>query len=62
MTHPSWFWIAALLAATLTCIAQAVRDFRAKHYGWAAAAAASAAVLLTVPFPTHAVKIDLPMR
>lgn len=60
--HPSLFWIAALLAVVLYCIAQAVRDFRAKRYGWAIAAAASAAVLLTVPFPTHAVKIDLPMR
>lgn len=56
----SWFWMAALLAVTVYCLAQAIRDFRAKRYAWATAAACSSALLLTMPFPTHAVKIDLP--
>ncbi|NIJ18349.1 hypothetical protein FHS95_000018 [Sphingomonas naasensis] len=60
--HANLFWIAALLAVVVYCIAQAVRDFRAKRYGWAIAAAASAVVVLTIPWPTHAIKIDLPQR
>ncbi len=57
----SWFWMAASTAVLVYCVAQAIRDFRAKHYAWAAAAAAAAALLLTMPVQTHAVKIDLPM-
>jgi len=61
MYHPSWFWMGALSAVTVYCVAQAVRDFRAKRYLWAAAAALSAGVLLTMPVATHAVKVDLPI-
>jgi hypothetical protein len=60
MIDPSGFWMLALLAAALFCLAQAVRDFRAKHYGWAVAAAVAGTILLCMPVKTHAVKIDLP--
>lgn len=57
----SWFTIAAITFVALYCVVQAVRDIRAKRYIWAAAAGISAALLLTMPVQTHAVKIDLPM-
>jgi hypothetical protein len=57
-----WFWSFALVAVVIYCGTQAVRDFRAKRYAWAVAAALSAAVILCVPIKTHAVKIDLPAR
>ena len=60
MSDMSAFWLIALLAATIFCVAQAVRDWRAKNYGWAVAAAISAALLMSMPIKTHAVKIDLP--
>ncbi|HEY0623805.1 hypothetical protein [Sphingomonas sp.] len=56
----SWFWRAALTAVIVYCVAQAVRDLRAKRYAWAAAAVIAAALLLIMPVQTHAVKIDLP--
>jgi hypothetical protein len=62
MNDPSWFWIAALTAVTIYCIVQAVRDFRAKRYAWAAAAAISAALLTTMPIKSHAVKVGLPVN
>lgn len=57
----SWFWMAALTTVLVYCVAQAIRDFHAKRYGWAAAAAIAAALLLLMPMQTHAVKVDLPM-
>jgi hypothetical protein len=51
-----------MAAVTIYCIVQAIRDFRAKQFAWAAAAALSAAVLLSIPIKTHAVKIDLPIN
>lgn len=54
------FWSIALLGVIVFCVAQAVRDFRARRYAWAIAAALSALVVMTVPIKTHAVKIDLP--
>lgn len=62
MNDPYWFSMIALLAVIIYCVVQAVRDVRAKRYGWAAAAALSALLLLTLPIPTHAVKVDLPMN
>lgn len=56
----SWFSMAALTAVIVYCVAQAVRDFRAKRHVWGAAAAVAALLLLTMPVQTHAVKIDLP--
>lgn len=53
-------WIVLQLAVIGYCIIQAARDFRAKHYVWAAIAVLAAVVLLTMPFPTHSVTIDLP--
>lgn len=62
MNAPSWFWMAALGAVAIYCVVQAVRDFRAKRFAWAAAAAVSAALLLMMPVQTHAVKIELPIN
>lgn len=56
----SWLWIAALPLVALYCVMQAIRNIRAKRYAWATAAALSAAVVLTIPIPTHAVKVNLP--
>ena len=61
MNDPNWFWMAALLGVVIYCVVQTVRDVRAKHYGWAAAAAISALVLATMPIQTHAVEVDLPV-
>lgn len=60
MNDLSWLWMVALSAVTIYCIVQAVRDFRAKRYAWAAVAAICAVLLLTMPIQSHAVKIDLP--
>lgn len=60
MEEFSWFWAVALLAIAIYCVAQAIRDFRARHYVWAAAAALSALVIFCTPIKTRAVKIDLP--
>jgi hypothetical protein len=49
-----------LACAALYCIARAVSDLRVRRYGWALCGIASAVAILTVPIPTHAVKIDLP--
>ncbi|KQM86586.1 hypothetical protein ASE67_08455 [Sphingomonas sp. Leaf23] len=53
------FWMLALAAADLYCLARGIVDLRARRYGWALAGLASAAAILTVPIPSHAVKIDL---
>jgi hypothetical protein len=60
VSSQSVFWIAAVAWITIYCAAQAVRDFRAKRYGWAIAAALSTALLISMPFPTHSITINLP--
>jgi hypothetical protein len=60
MSDPNWFWIGAMFGVVLYCIVQAVRDLRAKQYGWAIAAMLSATVLLTMPIQSHAVKVTIP--
>ena len=57
---PSVFWMIAIAAVAMYCIAQALRDLRGKHYGWAVAAFIAAGLMLCLPIKTHAVKIDLP--
>lgn len=57
-----WLWVAALFAVAAYCVVQTIRDIRAKRYAWAVAAAISAAVLLSMPIPTHSVVVDLPKR
>ena len=49
-----------LAFAGIFCLVRAIVDLRARRYWWGAAAAVSAVGILTVPIPTHAVKIDLP--
>jgi hypothetical protein len=61
MNDLSWFWTGALGAVSIYCAVQAVRDFRAKRYAWAAAAAISAVLLLAMPVKSHVIKIDLPI-
>lgn len=56
------FWMIALLGVAVYCAVRAVRDFRAKHYGWAAAAALSAAVVACVPVEGQKISIVLPIR
>lgn len=51
-----------LLALTLFCVAQVVRDLRRRNYPMAALAALCVLLVLILPMQTHAVKIDLPMR
>ncbi|WP_230772353.1 hypothetical protein [Sphingomonas sp. Leaf4] len=55
-----FFWNVAALAAAIYCIAKAVIDLRARRYVWGTIGLLSAAVFLTTPIQTHAVKIDLP--
>lgn len=55
----SSLWMLALAAAGLYCLARGIVDLRARRYGWALAGLVSAAAILTVPIPSHAVKIDL---
>src|SRR5437868_6936371 len=61
---PKLYWVLMLVpvAIGIYCAAQAVRDFRAKRYGWAAAGAISALVLFagSIPAQTHAVKLEMP--
>lgn len=61
MNDAAWFSMAALGTVAIYCIAQAVRDLRAKRYVWAVAGLVSALVLVSIPIPSHAVKIDLPV-
>lgn len=53
-------WMVALFAVVAYCLIQAIRDFRAKRYIWAIAAAISAALLAAMPIQTHSVVVDLP--
>ncbi len=53
-------WMIAMSAAVIYCIVRGVADLRQRHYVWGALGIASGALLLLVPEPTHAVKIDLP--
>jgi hypothetical protein len=50
----------AVCLAAIFCVVQCVRDILKRNYGWATAAGLCALLLLTTPFQTHAVKIDLP--
>ena len=61
MNDPSRFWMTALMAVILYCIAQGIRDLKAKQYGWAIAAAFAAIALASMPIQSHMVKIDLPV-
>ena len=50
----------ALLVVAAYCLAQTVRDFRARKYAWAVAGAVCLALLLLTPIQSRAVKFDLP--
>ena len=54
------FSLIATALAILFCIGRAVVDFGQRRYLWAAAGILCAALLLTIPIETHAVKFDLP--
>lgn len=60
MIEAEWLSIAGLSAVVIYCAAQAVRDFRTRHYGWAVAAALGAIVLATIPVKSHVVQVDIP--
>jgi len=55
-------WSVAALAAGIYCIARAIVDLRQRKYIWAALGFVSAAIFILSPIPTHAVKVDLPVR
>ena len=52
-------FVVAVIAAALFCFAVAIRDFRRKDYIWSAMAFLSGVILLAVPIPTQATKVDL---
>lgn len=54
-------WNVAALAAAIYCVIKAVSDLRARRYVWGIVGLLSAAVFLTAPIQTHAVKVDLPI-
>ena len=53
-------WMIAALAAATYCIVRGVADLRRRRYVWGVLGIASGALLLLIPEPTHAVRIDLP--
>ncbi len=44
------------------CAAQALRDYKAKRYGWSVAGALCALLVIAsyIPIETHAVKLEFP--
>lgn len=62
MTGPDLLWMIATLAVLIYCIAQAVRDFRARKFVWAAAATIAALIIATVPHSVHAISVTLPVN
>lgn len=54
-------WSIAVIVAILYCSAKASIDLRARRYAWGIVGLFSAAVLLLVPMPTRAIKVDLPI-
>ena len=57
-----WFWMIALFFGAAYCIARAILDLRQRRYVWAAFGFLAAVAILTVPIPTHAVKMDIPLN
>jgi hypothetical protein len=53
-------WLIISLLAAAYCIARSIADLRARRFVWGAlGVAAGGALLIFVPIPTHAVKVDL---
>ncbi len=50
------------IAAAIWLVALGIRDLRRREYVWGGMSVLIAAGLLLVPFPTHAVSIDLPSQ
>lgn len=59
MTTALW-WSLAAIGACIYCIARSVIDFRQRNYIWGTLGLMSGLLLLLVPMPTHAVKVELP--
>jgi hypothetical protein len=55
------FWFVGLCLVALYCMVRVVLDIRQRRYLWAALGIAATAVIVLVPIPTHAVKVDLPI-
>ena len=55
-------WTFVPFLAGIYCLYQAVRDYRRRDYVMAACGAACMFLLWAMPIPSHAVKIDLPIR
>ncbi|QDX26540.1 hypothetical protein FPZ54_11240 [Sphingomonas suaedae] len=58
--NPALLWSAAVIGACVYCVARSMVDFRRRNYVWGALGLASGLLLLLVPMPTHAVKVELP--
>ncbi len=61
-TVGEWWVVAVVGGGTVYCFVRGLKDLRERQFGWAALGLASAVGLLCVPIPTHAVKVDLPVR
>jgi len=55
------FWMIAWNLAAGYCVARAIQDLRARSYVWAALGILAAGAIFTIPIPTHAVKIEVPL-
>ena len=56
-----WFGMIAVFFAAAYCVARAILDIRQRRYVWAAFGFLAAVAILTMPIPTHAVKVDIPL-
>jgi cell division protein FtsW (lipid II flippase) len=59
MLAAAWPWL--LLVVAGYCVLQIVRDFRRRAYWMAAFGLLCLVLLLLVPIPSRAVKLDLPL-
>jgi len=53
--------LAPLLFAAAYCLARAVVDARQRRWWWAITGLVAAIAIITLPLPTHAVKVTIPV-
>ncbi len=54
-------WVWASLAAAAYCLTRGILDLRRRSYAWGLFGIASAFVIISTPYPTHAISIRLPV-
>ena len=52
---------AALILVALFCLAVGIREVRRKDYIWAVTAFVVAGLVIIIPIPSHALKVELPI-